>query len=286
MGYYCLRKVDPNRRLTMNSITVGNARFTVQTEGAVRMEYAEDGNFADDKTFFANRDAFFDADFSTEDGGVTVKTQKFTLKYTGGGVFSPENLSVRIHTAGVNTVWHPGDKNRDNLRGTLSTLDGITGSVHAENCPYGYAEALSGENIVKTPEGLLARDGWHIIDDSLTPLIKDSWAVPRSEKHLCDAYLFAYGHDYKAALRDLFAVSGKAPMPRKYFCGAWYSRWRRYTAEDFLKILDEYDENDFPLDVLVMDMDWHYQDWGSKKDAPHARYGYGHAANMGWTGYS
>lgn len=40
----------------MDTYIKGNARFTVITEGAVRMEYAEKGNFLDAPTLFAQRE--------------------------------------------------------------------------------------------------------------------------------------------------------------------------------------------------------------------------------------
>ena len=270
----------------MNSYIIGNARFSVLCEGVIRMEYAENGVFVDDKTFFANRNASCDAEFSEKDGVLTVKTDKMTLTYKGGG-FSADSLYAVIDTAGVSTVWHYGDVNTDNLGGTLSTVDGVDGyKVGDDGRLYAsYATGTEHEFTRIVPEGLIARDGWHVIDDSGTPLISD-WAKSRDEAHKVDIYLFAYGHDYLSALRDLTAVSGKAVMPRKYFMGAWYSRWQRYTADEFLQIIDEYDGHGFPLDVLVMDMDWHYQDWADGENYPKAAYGYGHATNLGWTGYS
>jgi len=66
-------------------------------------------------------------------------------------------------------------------------------------------------------------------------------------------------------------------MVRKSILGSWYCRWRDYTSDDFLQIVSEYKEHDFPLDIMVMDMGWHRMN---------ATYGYGHAGMLGWTGYS
>ncbi len=247
-------------------IVKGNARFTVITEGAVRIEYAADGNFENAPTLFAARGT--QADAKVTDGEIlTVKTEKLTLYYHGGE-FSHDSLYADIHAGGKNCRWHYGDKNEENLGGTLHTLDGVSG-------------------FQKIPEGLLSRDGWQIIDDSGSCVLCDGWVKNRNDKHIHDLYLFVYGKDFKAALSDFFAVSGKAALPRKNFFGSWYSRWWPYTADEFLKIADEYEENGFPLDILVFDMDWHYQDWGHKEGEPEYLYGYGHAGqNLGWTGYT
>ena len=92
-----------------------------------------------------------------------------------------------------------------------------------------------------------------------------------------DQYCFVYGNDYKAALADLGAISGRVPMTRKYIHGVWYCRYWDYTSEEFLSIIDGYEENDFPLDNLVFDMGWHTYD---------AKIGTGHAGSRSWTGYT
>ncbi len=253
----------------MNQWIVGNARFTAIADGVIRMEYANDAVFADGATLFANRPRPSAKANCTKDGNiVTIATKKYTLTYHVGAPFTPESLSAKIHTGNVETSWKYADKSEGNLGGTLATLDGVDGHR-------------------PLPDGLLSRDGWYVIDDSGTPVFADGWLQKRSEKHVCDLYFFAYGHDYPAALRDLAFVSGKMALPRKYTLGSWYSRWWRYSAEQFLQIVDEYDANDFPLDILVMDMDWHYQDWGYQEGDPRALFGYGHAGgNLGWTGYT
>lgn len=243
-----------------------NARFTVISDGVIRMEYAEGGAFVDGETLFAKRGMLWEAE-AYEDDGLVIKTGSITLYYKGGE-FSAETLYADICAEGADVRWHYGDKNKENLGGTLSTLDGVCG-------------------FKPLPDGLLSRDGWFVIDDSETPVFEDNWIENRDEGHKVDIYLFAYGKNYRLALSDLATVSGRFELPRKYFFGSWYSRWWPYTAEEFISIADEYDKNDFPLDILVMDMDWHYQDWGHQDGEPQYQYGYGHAgANLGWTGYN
>ena len=43
--------------------------------------------------------------------------------------------------------------------------------------------------------------------------------------------------------------------------GAWYSRYWPYSSKDYHEIVEEYAQHDFPLDVIVMDMDWHKNGW-------------------------
>ncbi|MBQ4066884.1 MAG: DUF5110 domain-containing protein [Clostridia bacterium] len=252
----------------MEPIVRKNARFTVVTPGVIRIEYAEGGAFVDDPTLFAVRSSFGDANVAVNNDFLTVSTEKLTLTYVGFEQFSAENLFVDIHVGTSGARWHFGDELKNNLGGTLVTLDGVSGER-------------------PLPDGIISIDGFYVLDDSGKPLLQNGWIKNRPKEHKTDLYFFAYGTDYKSALRDLAAVSGSFELPRKCVFGSWYSRWWRYTAEEFLDLVDQYDKNDFPLDIMVMDMDWHYQDWGHSEGEPFALYGYGHCGgNLGWTGYT
>ena len=259
----------------MNStVQFGNARFTIITPHLIRMEYSKAGIFIDEETLFAKNRTSAGTVFNQEINGnqLTVSTDAVTVTYIDDGKpFSRENLSAKIHTAGMETEYLFGMENQGNLKGPIATLDGV-------------------EKAVDLPDGLLSRDGWYVVDDSKKQILKDGWIENRPADNEQDCYLFAYGYDYKLALSTLAYVSGKMALPRKYAFGSWYSRWWPYTDEEILEIVEGYDENDFPLDIMVVDMDWHYNDWTfdeADKENPHrATFGHGHANNLGWTGYS
>ncbi len=173
-----------------------DARFTVISDGVIRMEYTVGGAFVDGETLFAKRGMLWEAEVLDGETFV-IQTESITLYYEGGE-FSPKTLYADIHAEGVETRWHYGDENKGNLGGTLSTLDGVCG-----------ARPL--------PDGLLSRDGWYVLDDSNTPVFTDDWIENRDESHKVDVYLFAYGRNYRLALSDLALVSGRFELPRKYF---------------------------------------------------------------------
>ena len=260
--------------LAGDPIILGNARFTVITPNCVRMEYAPRHGFVDKPTLFAfNRSArSADTKITQDDQLLTLDTGKLRLEYRPDGeVFSSKNLKAFFRPGEIE--WNPESKSSQNLGGPVSTLDGWKGPRDL-------------------PDGLLSRDGWYLLEDSGQPLLGENWIeqrpggmAPSSNKHRetaihsdLDWYLFAYGSDYKAALRSLSAISGNVPLPRRQILGSWYCRWHAYTADQFKEIVREYKEHDFPLDILVMDMDWHTQ--------AEARTGFGHARNIGWTGYT
>lgn len=223
----------------------GSARFTVIAPELIRLEYSPGRKFVDDPSLFAaDRGVRFD-DYKEErgPGRLVIDTGRIRLTYVPDGKpFSAANLSAVVRDRGFETDWTPGMWSAADLGGARN-LDGTKGPAPME-------------------QGLLSRDGWRLIDDSSRPLLKDGWVAARPKDAGLDWYLFGYGHDYKTALRDLTLISGPSPMPRKYVLGSWYSRWWPYSAGDYRRIVAEYKEHDFPLDVLVLDMDWHTnEDW-------------------------
>jgi hypothetical protein len=243
------------------------ARFTLITEGCLRIEYSPRGRFVDAPTLLAacrdpeNIASRAGPDLPLPDPVImedrrgvpafTLSTNRLTLTFSpDGSGLSPSTLSARIRGPfapggpdGEEAEWRPGSRQSQNLGGTLATLDGIRGPV-----PLG--------------EGLLSRDGWYLIDDSANHLLVDGWVRPREmEAGACDWYLFAYGQDYGSALRSLTALSGAVPLPRRYLLGSWYSRFWPHTSDEFRQIVRDYESHGLPLDVMVLDMDWHRDGW-------------------------
>lgn len=217
---------------------VGDARFTVVSPTLVRLEQAADGAFVDAPSWFAaNRSARCTSYSAKQEGGrFVLDTGRMRLSYTPDGrPFSKDNLKI---TLADGTAWTPGTPNGGNLGGTVRTLD-----------------EWRGPNSLG--EGLLSRDGWYLLDDSGQTLIVNDWPAARPANHGTDWYFFGYGDDLMQGLRDLTLAGGSIPMPRKSLLGCWYSRYWNYSSDDYKKLVAEYHEHDFPLDVVVMDMDWH-----------------------------
>jgi alpha-glucosidase len=251
------------------TVSVGQARFTILTPAMIRMEWSSSGQFEDDPSLvFINRRLPVPV-FAREekDGWLLLKTEKLTLKYRKGpGPFIADNLEVRLVVNGKEVVWKPGTEDRGNLKGTTRTLDGVEGATNLE-------------------PGLLSRDGWVVVDDSERPLFDSSdwpWVRPRPEGKKQDLYFFGYGHDYKKALHDFTLVAGKIPMPPRFAFGFWWSRYWAYTDEEFKQLVREFEIYNVPLDVLVIDMDWHLtfnMRW-DKEEKDQA------GQTLGWTGYT
>ncbi len=247
----------------------GDVRFTVLTPQLLRMEWSKNRRFEDSASLVFIRRNLPVPEFESfkKDGWLFIKTRHLLLKYKiGSGKFIKENLSIEFISNGKKIRWNPGMEDKGNLKGTIRTLDGVEGETELE-------------------PGLLSKDGWVIIDDSKTPLFDRSewhWVIPRAGGDYQDWYFFGYGHDYKKALYDFTLVSGKIPLPPRFAFGAWWSRYWAYTGQEFKQLVNEFEIHDVPLDVLVIDMDWHLTfglRW-DKKVLDQA----GH--RLGWTGYT
>ena len=232
-------------------LTVGHARFTVLTPALIRMEWAPDAAFEDRASLvFTNRRLpvpKFTVDRAAD--GLTLTTEALTLRYRDDGrPFSADNLSIERREPKPAFAWKPGLESKGNLKGTYRTLDTVSGGV-------------------PLPDGLLSRDGWALVDDSRGLLFDHvagtdwPWATPRRAKDALDWYFFGYGHDYPQALADFTQVAGRIPLPPRFAFGAWWSRYWAYTDAELRELVGEFREHDVPLDVLVIDMDWHLDGW-------------------------
>lgn len=258
-------------------VTSGNMRFTVLTPEMIRMEWSDSKQFEDRASFIIVNRNLPVPSYTTEtkDGYLYIRTDKIELKYKEASnplttPFSSQNLKISFDLNGKTAYWYPGKKDPLNLKGTSRTLD------HSK-----------GDNMRGVMEdGLLSRSGWALIDeskpngDTSKSLLFENqggdfdWVAERIQGNTIDWYFMAYGNNYKKALMDFTKVGGKMPMPPLYSLGYWYSKYERYNEQDFKDIVNEIHQHDIPIDVMVIDMDWHYA--GSPKDG----------GRGGWTGWS
>jgi len=252
-----------------NVVTLGNVRLTVLTPQLVRLEWAADGRFEDRPSLvFLNRHTPPVAFTRRMDHGwLAIATDHLRLRYKpNSGRLGPDNLSITLKNADSTVTWRPGMSDSANLGGTTRTLDGASGPVPLE-------------------KGLLSRDGWALVDDSDRPLFDASpwpWVVQRAPAQRQDWYFFGYGHEYRRALADFTRVAGKIPMPPRFAFGAWWSRYWAYTDAELERLVEDFHRYDVPLDVLVVDMDWHNTFELRWQGQPQDQAG----QRLGWTGYT
>ena len=257
-------------------VEAGNARFTVLTPQLIRMEWSENGAFEDRATLtFVNRHTEVPQFKVTNSRSkVVIRTSALTLTYRKGEKFSADNLSAEFMMGDKKVVWHYGDKDSLNLMGTTRTLDKADGWNLNPKDPM--------------EPGVISRAGWSVVDDSTRHLFVDTpshwqkWVECRPEGEYQDLYLFAYGHDYMQAVKDYISIAGRIPLPPKYAFGYWWSRYWQYSDNELRDLVGQMRSLDIPIDVLIIDMDWH-ETWGLRRiGAKKDEYG----QRVGWTGYT
>ena len=266
-----------------------HARFTVLTPQLIRMEWAADGKFEDHASLvFINRrlpvPAFTSMVIKSGTNELLeIKTSDLELSYTSSvsddGRFTPDNLTIKLQVDGKPVTWHPGLEDTGNLKGTTRTLD----------------EALGEKTKEPIEPGLLSRDGWTLVDDSKRPLFDSDnfafgqgekspwpWVMERPAGDRQDWYFFGYGHEYKQALHDYVTVAGRIPLPPRFAFGAWWSRYWAYSDQELNELVRGFHQNTVPLDVLVIDMDWHL----SKEQLQAMQQSDQSGHDLGWSGYT
>ncbi|RYV52967.1 glycoside hydrolase family 31 protein [Pengzhenrongella frigida] len=248
-------------------------RITVLTSRLLRLEHSgapnggaitPDGAFTDEPTQLVVRRRFDVPAFTVAETDDTLElwTEHLHLRYDKGP-FSGAGLAVsmRVRSQGAHrTTWHHGDPvdwqdgRQSNLGGTARTLDDVDGAVALE-------------------PGLLSRHGYAVVDDSTSVrLTDDGWFAPRAGGAQ-DLYFFGYGSDFAGALRDFFRLTGPSPLLPRWALGNWWSRYHRYSADEYLALMDTFADRGIPLSVAVLDMDWHLVDIDP-------------SLGSGWTGYT
>jgi hypothetical protein len=114
----------------------------------------------------------------------------------------------------------------------------------------------------KCPPGILSAAGYFVLDDSQSALVDEQRALCHDRhREGQDWYFFAYGHDYALALQDFVNLCGPVPMIPSWTLGVWFSVYGELAAQDYQDLVDHFDGLDLPLDVLVIDVDWHDHGW-------------------------
>ena len=249
------------KAIAENIVKGDKYRFTVLTPRLIRMEYDVEGIFEDRAT-----QSFFYRDFKKNDfivtvekGVVTIDTSELLLTYVENETFTAETLSVQLKNF-PSTEWHYGEK-ADQLKGTACTLDGANGAIELE-------------------DGVISRNGYTVIDDSeRMVLTDDGWFDVRREG-VKDVYFFGYGHAYLECLQDYYRITGAPPLLPDYALGNWWSRYYKYTQQEYCELMERFEKENIPFSVGVVDMDWH-----TIEDIPESRVD-DRRYKPGWTGYT
>ncbi len=238
-------------------------RITVLTDRLIRVET---GEFCDEATqcvwYRSWEDPEYELGRTLTGLSISTKTTRFYFDTSRKKITLVEladGRSVRNFRRGV-------------LPGTRRTLDMTDG------------KARLGKSVV-------SRNGVALLDDSRSLVLKGDKVLQRGKCK--DIYYFAYGNDYRGAIRALYCLTGFTPLLPRFVFGNWWSRYKAYTQEEYRSLMQRFIDEKIPVTVATIDMDWHWVDVVERfgKDALAKptdnmidRVVY--ASMPGWTGYS
>lgn len=238
-----------------------NRRITILAPELFRIEFDDKCRFCDAATqtvWFRNADPVgYTAEIENQTILITTEKVKLILR---------ESLSDSLivfsdgKTAGLS--------NEENLLGTYRTLDCCDGDLWVS-----YQPEKGNHHPIRLENGVISRTGVALYDDSSSLLLKPDGMVEPRENEEKDLYLFAYGQDYRSAVKALYFLCGAPAAIPRYSLGNWWSRYHAYSENEYLELMEHFEEDNIPFTVATVDMDWH-----PSENLPEGI--------DGWTGYS
>jgi len=237
-------------------------RISVITPRLLRVEISKEGKFTDSATQSIWFRDFNDTVFTTkeEKNHILIETDKVIFCFCKVCLkvlhvtFKDTDKKVSVNR--VNTLSY-------NLKGTARTLDFTFGARPLKR-------------------GIMSYKGVSVYDDSKSLLLDTDGTVKEREHKEKDLYLFAYGRDYIGCLKDFFKLTGEVPLIPRYALSNWWSRYWAYTQDEYISLMEKFIEEDIPITVATVDMDWHWVDLKRFGDDYKGTFGW----CPGWTGYS
>ncbi len=249
------------------TIIRNKVRLSIITDRLLRVEIDKKGAYTDEPTQSIICRNFATPQFKVvEDGDILIIiTTKTIFKYD---TKNQKMLGISVRGGKNLTEFKSG-----NLKGTYRTLDMTTGPI-------------------ELGDGIMSKNGVAVYDDTKSLILNPDGTIGERAKTVKDEYYFAYGNDYRGCLKDFFSLSGQVPLVPRYSLGNWWSRYKAYTQQEYMDLMEKFVEKDIPITVATIDMDWHWVDvkqrFGKSGGKPTIK---PHSPDFilqgdGWTGYS
>ncbi len=261
-----------------NIVFWGNYRVTVLGTRLFRLEESKDKKFRDKATqavWFRDMPL---TEFTFTDHGNYAVIDTGTCRL----ILTKDRGQVCVERFGRRILAN----NEGNLLGTYRTLDNCNADVYCRRW-------LNEEpKKIALGMGVCSKTGVAVLDDSASLTFADNGEVENEIANGRDEYIFAFGDDYRGAVQSLYQITGATPIVPRYALGNWWSRYHVYTDEEYLRVMNRFEERDVPLTVATVDMDWHYADnidreLGIKASGKDGKaYVGGSGYPLGWTGYT
>ena len=255
-------------------------RITVLQDKLIRLEKSANKLFRDDATQTVWFRDMQKQNFTVQesDGELVVKTDSVIL------ILKPNREDCRIKLNGKTLKID----NSENLKGTFRTLDEYDGDTYVGKSKTMRKKDQPESSRIKLGNGVCSLNGVAVLNDSQSLTLGQDGEVKPQRADGSDEYIFAYGNDYRGAVNALYLISGNVPLIPRSVLGNWWSRYYVYDENSYIRLLNSFEDENVPLSVATIDMDWHYstqmeEDLHITELGRNTPY---YGGNDGWTGYS
>lgn len=245
--------IDTNNAIAndKNVIQGKTYRFTILSDRLIRMEYSKEGVFEDRPTSLVWTRNLDPVDFKVKEDKkyLEITTSYFRLTYLKEKPFYSGKFNtmkyLKVELLNTDRIWYYGHPEVRNYGSPSVSLDGIKGKV-------------------KRKKGLYSVDGFVSIDDSVNEVIENNNFIKRDKK-VVDTYLFMYLRDFALCLQDYFNITGYPSLIPRYALGNWWSKNTAYNDLELKSLIDDFEKEEVPLSILMLDKDWHKREYKKKK---------------------
>ena len=222
-------KAEPN-----NIVVWKNYRITVLGDQLFRIEHNSEKAFRDEATQTVWYRNMPDQSYAIEENNsfLLVKTKSCELKI----LEKRADCRIRLNGGDWKRISNDG-----NLKGTYRTLDCCDGNSHQKTSSiFDYTER---PYPIKLGTGVCSASGIAVFDDANSLTLAENGEVLSKRGSGSDEYVFAFGNDYREAIKALYKITGNTPIVPRFALGNWWSRYYVYTQEEYLRLLNLYKDN-------------------------------------------
>lgn len=238
-------KVDHVNMKSHDDIIIkGNKyRFTILSDGLIRMEYNENGYFVDEPTILVTNRNFKKVDFTVKEDRkfLEITTANYKVFYAKEKPFKGSN-NLKIEILNTDKVWYYNQVEAKNYRTSVSLENGKIEDV----------------------KSLYSLDGFVTIDDSKDKILNPDGTLSDNASSV-DLYLFIYLNNFDACLKDYFTLTGYPSLIPRYALGNWWSKNENYNDALLKELVDNFEEYKIPISILLLDKDWHIRSYDGKE---------------------
>ena len=184
-----------------NVVSYDNLRFTVLSSGliAVKPDSSASGPYN-----FTSTD--YKMEVRQKANRLHISTGNCQLIYSKGANPLVDRIQLQFTQNGQTITTGINSPDKQSLGGVIRSVDRFDGRLEYEQY-----NLNSDAHPVKIPKGLLSRRGWTVLKNVDGKLVHGDRKQSSEE-----LFIFCYGNDYKAALRDFTNLNGKIPLLPKW----------------------------------------------------------------------